>query len=84
MLTARELADRVLEARRSAWEKADPKPAIVATEKLDPDDIRVVRQLVVEAGFQGDEGEQMVARVTALVVGMAEALSDRLPATGGD
>jgi len=84
MLTARELADRMFEARRTSWEKTDPKPAIVATEKLSPDDNHVVRQIVEEAGYQGDEAERMAARVTALVIGMVEALSDRLPATAGD
>jgi len=84
MLTAREMADRVREVRKSAWAKADPSTAIVATTQLGPDDEAAVRRVVAEAGYRGGEGEEMVRRVSALVVGSVEALADDLPATGGD
>ena len=84
MPTARELADRFVETRRSAWAGNDPTAAIVSTEKLNPDDERALRRLVADAGYAGEELEAMVARVTALVVGRVEALSDDMPATGGD
>jgi hypothetical protein len=78
------MADRVREARRAAWEKADPTAAIVATEQLGPDDMAVVRRVVAEAGYAGEEQEQMVRQVSALVVGTVSALADDMPATGGD
>lgn len=84
MVTARELADRVLEARQAAWAKSDHSTAIVATGQLAPDDVAVVRRIVAEGGYEGEELEQMVRQVSALVVGKVEALSDKLPATGGD
>ena len=84
MTTARELADRVLAARRAAWEKADQTTAIVATEQLGPDDLAEVRRAVAEDGYAGEEQEQMVRQVSALVVGTVTALADDLPAAGGD
>jgi hypothetical protein len=84
MPTSRELADRVIEARRPVWAKADPTTAIVATEQLGPDDERAVRGIVEEAGYAGEELERMVRQVSALVVGQVEALADDLPATGAD
>ena len=84
MTTARELADRVLEKRRPAWEKADPTTAIVATEQLGPEDMAEVRRVVAEGGYVGEEQEQMVRQVSELVVGTVTALADDLPATGGD
>lgn len=84
MPTSREMADRVIEARRPAWATADPTIAIVATEQLGPDDERAVRRVVEEAGYAGEELERMVRQVSALVVGQVEALADDLPATGGD
>jgi hypothetical protein len=84
MLTARELADRVLEARRTLWAKADPTTAIVATEQLGPEDAGAVRRIVRGAGYAGEDLERMVRQVSALVVGKVEALADTLPAAGGD
>ena len=84
MPTARELADRFMEARRTAWAKVDPTTAIVATEQLDPDDRRALRRIIEEAGYRDEELERKVGQVTALVVGKVEALADKLPATGGD
>jgi hypothetical protein len=84
MSTARELADRVIEDRQRAWAKSDPSTAIVATQQLNPGDEREVRRIVSAAGYKGEEFEQMVRQVSALVVGQVEALADDLPATGGD
>ncbi len=82
--TARTLADHVLESRRKAWAKADYTTAIVQTEELGPEDMNVVRQVVTDAGYEGEELEKMVKQVSALVVGTVEALADDMPATGGD
>lgn len=84
MPTSRELADRVIEARRAAWARSDPTTAIVATEQLGPDDVRAVRRVVEEAGYAGEELERMVRQVSALVIGQVEALADDMPATGAD
>lgn len=84
MTTARELADQVIKARRSAWDKSDPTTAIVSLEALNPDDTRVVRRIVAEAGYEGEELERVVGQVSALVVGQVEAMADNMPATGGD
>ena len=84
MLTAREMADRVMRSRERAWDRSDPTIAVVATQKLNPDDERAVRRTVHEAGYDGEEGEQLVRQVSALVVGQVEALADHLPATNGD
>jgi hypothetical protein len=84
MLTAREMADQVVKGRERAWDRSDPTVAVIATQKLNPDDERVVRQTVQEAGYSGDEGEQMIRQVSSLVVGQVEALADDLPATNGD
>jgi hypothetical protein len=84
MPTARELADRFVEGRKSAWAKTDPTTAIVATEQLNPEDKLALRGFVEEAGYRREELERMVGEVTALVIGRVEALADKLPATGGD
>jgi uncharacterized membrane protein len=84
MPTARELADRYMEARQAAWAKADPTTAIVATEQLNPDDERALRLMLEDAGYHGEELSQMCRQVAALVVGKVEGLADKLPATGGD
>ena len=84
MPTARELANQVVKGRRREWAKSDPTTAIVSTQQLNPDDEREVRRIVSEAGYKGEEFEQMVRQVAALVVGQVEALADDLPATGGD
>jgi len=83
-MTVQELADRVVEERKAAWAKADPKTAIVATESLNPDDERVVRRVVAAAGYAGGELEEMVRQVSARVVGRVEALADNIPAAGAD
>jgi hypothetical protein len=84
MQTARELADLVLRSRRAAWEKVDQTTAIVATEQLGPEDLAEVRRVVADSGYAGEELEQVVRQVSALVVGTVTALDDNLPATGGD
>ena len=84
MPTAREMADRVIKGRQVAWDRSDPTVAVVATQKLNPDDERAVRRTVQEAGYDGEAGEQMVRQVSALVVGQVEALADHLPATSSD
>ncbi len=82
--TARALADQVRDLRQNAWGKTDHATAIVATEQLGPEDTKVVRRVVADAGYQGEELERMVRQVSGLVVGTVEALADDLPATGGD
>ena len=84
MPTARELANRVVEARQWAWAQSDPTTAVVATRKLNPDDQREVRRIVSAAGYTGDEFEPMVRQVAQLVIGQLQAQADQLPATGGD
>jgi hypothetical protein len=84
MLTAREMADRVIKGRERAWDQSDPTVYVVATQKLNPEDERAVRRTVQEAGYSGEEREQMVRQVSALVVGQVEAMADDLPATNGD
>ena len=83
-MTVRELADRVFEARKSAWAKSDQQTAIVATEQLGPEDEKAVRRVVAEAGYEGGEYEVMVKEVSARVVGLIEGLADNTPVTGGD
>jgi hypothetical protein len=84
MMTARELADRVVEVRRAAWERSDPTVAVVATGQLNPDDERSVRRIVEASGFEGDQLEEMVRQVSARVVGQVEAQDDSMPVDGGD
>jgi hypothetical protein len=83
-MTVQELANRVLDDRKKAWAKADPKTAIVATEQLNPEDADAVRRIVAEAGYEGEELEEMVHQVSLRVVGRVEALADKIPAQGGD
>jgi hypothetical protein len=83
-MTAREIANRVLAARRPAWTKSDPSTAIVATEQLGPEDEEAVRREVAAAGYRGEEQEAMVREVSALVVHLVEGLADTLPAAGAD
>jgi hypothetical protein len=82
--TARELADQVIALRRKAWEKSNPSTAIVATDELNPDDRAAVERLVADSGFEGKDREEMVRKVSSLVVGKVEALADDLPADNGD
>lgn len=82
--TARELADQVIAQRRNAWEKSNPTTAIVATDELNPGDRAAVDRLVASAGYMGKEREEMVRKVSSLVVGRVEALADDLPADNGD
>ncbi len=84
MQTPRNLADQVVAARRKSWDKSDPTVAIVATEQLNPDDEVVVNRIVSDAGFQGVQLEEMVLKVSSLVVGQVEARDDNQPADGGD
>jgi hypothetical protein len=83
-MTVREMADRVHDLRKPAWEKADPRPGILAIESLSPDDVQVVRRVVADAGYTGPDQDEMVRRVAARVVGQVEALADNMPADGGD
>jgi hypothetical protein len=83
-MTARELANRVLAARRPDWMTSDPTTAIVATEQLGPEDEQAVRREVAAAGYRGKEQEEMVREVSTLVVHLVEGLADTLPAAGGD
>ena len=83
MLTARDLADQVVAARRNEWEQLDPTVAIVATEQLNPDDQRVVSRIVEGAGYKGVQLEEMILRVSSLFVGQVEALNDNMPTVGG-
>jgi hypothetical protein len=82
--TARELADKVVSARQKAWEKANPTIAVVSTEELNPEDEATVRRIVAMEGYTGHELEEMVRRVSALIVGRVEALADDMPADNGD
>ena len=84
MPTAREFADRVREARKGAWEKSDPTVAIVSTKQVNPDDERVVRRIVADAGLKGEELEQMVQQVATIIVRQVEAQDDDMPVDGGD
>lgn len=84
MLTARQIADRVRETRSAAWEKSDAAVAIVAMDKLAPDDEKAILKAVAEAGYEGEERETMAKRVAALLVGSVQAMADDLSATGGD
>ncbi len=80
--TARDLADQVIAARRKAWESSDPTVAIVATEQLNPDDATVVERIVEAAGYAGDERDEMIRKVSSLVVKKVEAKDDSIPAEG--
>ncbi len=83
MQTARELSDRVREARKGAWEKSDPTDVIVATGQINPGDERVVRRIVASEGLEGQELETMVQQVSALLVGQVVAADDDMPVEGG-
>lgn len=83
-VTARELADQVIAARRKAWEKADPTVAVVSTEQLNPEDEATVQRLVEAEGYTGEELKEMVRKVTTLIVGRVEALADDMPADNAD
>ena len=82
--TVRQLTDRAREARQKAWAKSDSETAIVATEQLNPEDEKVVCRIVSEAGYTGKQFEEMVKQVSARLVKQVEALSDNMPADGGD
>jgi hypothetical protein len=77
--TARELADKVVAARQKAWDKSDPTVAVVSTEQLNPEDEVTVRRVVAAEGYTGKEMDEMVRKVSALVVGQVEALADNMP-----
>jgi hypothetical protein len=77
--TARELADKVVAARLKAWDKSDPTEAVVSTEELNPDDEATVRRMVAADGYTGRELEEMVRKVSALIVGQVAALADDMP-----
>jgi hypothetical protein len=83
MMTAREMANRVRECRQSAWEGAD-STAMLSHDRLEGDDLRAVRRVVAEAGYEGEEVEPKVRRVSSLVLGQVAALSDNMPADGAD
>ena len=83
-MTVREMADRVIEERSVAWGRKDPTTAIVAADKLGPDDERAVRRVVGEAGYSGAERDEVVRRVSARVVGLVGGLADSQPAANAD
>jgi hypothetical protein len=82
--TARELADEFLASRRKVWEKSDPTVAVVATEHLNPEDEATVRRMVAKEGYEGHDYDEMVKKVTSLIIGTVEALADHMPADNGD
>jgi alkyl hydroperoxide reductase subunit AhpC len=51
----------------------------VSTEQLNPDDEVTVRRVVAAEGYTGRELDEMVRKVSALVVGQVEALADDMP-----
>jgi hypothetical protein len=83
-MTIRELADRVMDSRELDSRKGDSATAILATWRLSPEDERVVRRVVADAGYRGPELDEVTRRVAARVVDRIEALSDKLPAVAGD
>ena len=83
-MTVREMADKVIEERGAAWSRKDPTTAIVATDRLGPDDERAVRRVVAEAGYTGAEQDEVVRQVSARVVGLVEGLADSQPAANAD
>jgi len=83
MQTARDLADVFIRSRQTAWEQADPTVAVVATEKLNLRDEQEVRRIVADAGYIGVEKDEMIRRVSALIVGQVEALDDDQPVDAG-
>ena len=66
-MTVHNLAGRGIESRQKSWGESDQRTAIVATEALGPDDERVVRRVVAEAGYEGAEFEEMVRQVSRRV-----------------
>jgi protein-L-isoaspartate O-methyltransferase len=82
--TARELADKVVAARRKAWEKSNPTVAVVSTEQLNPEDEATVQRIVAAEGYTGAELDEMVRKVSGLIVGRVEALADDMPADNAD
>ena len=83
-MTVHDLAERVFDARQKSWDKSDQQTAIVATETLGPDDEKVVRRVVAEAGYEGVEFDKVVRQVAHRVIGKVEALADNQPADGAD
>jgi hypothetical protein len=82
--TARELANRVIAARRKVWEKSDPTVSVVSTEQLNPEDEAIVQRVVAAEGYTGTERDEMIRKVSALVVGQVEALADDMPTDSAD
>jgi len=82
--TARELADLLVASRQKAWDKSNPTVAVVSTEHLNPEDESIVRRMVAAEGYVGHEQEEMIRKVSSLVVGQVEALADDMPADNGD
>jgi hypothetical protein len=82
--TARELADKVVAKLRKTWDKSNPTVAVVSTEELNPEDEATVRSVVAAEGCSGAELEEMVRKVSALIVGRVEALADHMPADNAD
>lgn len=77
--TVQELAEKVTAAREGAWEKSDPTTVAITSGTLGAEDERVIRLIVAEAGYAGNEAEEMVNRVTARLVGRMEAMADDMP-----
>ncbi len=84
MVTVAELADRVLDDRKAAWDKSGARTGIAAASDLGPEDERAVRRIVAEAGYQGDELEVLVREVCDRVVAKVQALKDSVPADAAD
>jgi len=77
--TVQELAEKVTAARERAWEKSDPTTVAVTSGTLGADDEKAIRRVVTEAGYGGQEADEMVNRVTARLVGKMEAMADDMP-----
>lgn len=82
--TARELADRIAAMLRKSWDKSNPSIAVVSTEELNPEDEATVKRVVAAEGYSGHELDEMVRKVSDLLVGRVEALADDMPADNGD
>ena len=78
--TVQELAEKVMAAREYAWSKSDPTTAAVQAGALSAADEHAIRRAAIEAGFAGQELEEMTERVKARLLGKMEAMADDMPA----
>lgn len=84
MKTARQIADEAREANPGSLSKPENAETTAYVENVPDADAEVIRRIARGEGYKGADLDRVAEHAEQLLVGQAQAMSDDLPATGGD